>query len=86
MSSFWVSIPAPIRTVINVVAGAAVAAGVSYIANHITGGAIDLTALGQAVLIAASTALVRAINPADTAYGVGSDVTPVVTPDVTPGA
>ena len=72
MTSFWLSIPAPIRTVINVVLGSAVAAAVSYVANNLTGGAIDLGALGQAVLVAAMTALVRAINPADPAYGIGS--------------
>ena len=73
MSQFWESIPPAVRTILNVVVGAAVAAAVTYVVGNISGGTIDLNALGQAVLIAAGTALVRAINPADTAYGVGSE-------------
>ena len=72
MTQIWESIPPAIRTIINVVVGAAFAASVSYLVGNLSGGSIDLNALGQAVLIAAGTALVRAINPADTAYGVGS--------------
>jgi len=74
MIQIWESIPPAIRTIINVVVGAAFAAAVSYLLGNLSGGSIDLNALGQAVLIAAGTALVRAINPADTAYGVGSNV------------
>lgn len=73
MSQVWESIPAPVRTILNVVVGAAFAAAVSYVIGHLSGGSLDLNALGQAVLIAAGTALVRAINPADTVYGVGSN-------------
>ena len=76
MTQVWESIPGPIRTIINVVVGAAFAAAVSYIISHVSGGSIDLNALGQAVLVAAGTALVRAINPADTQYGVGSTPIP----------
>jgi len=72
MTQIWESIPPAIRTIINVVVGAAFAAAVSYLIGNLSGGSIDLNALGQAVLIAAGTALVRAINPADTAYGLGS--------------
>jgi len=72
MTELWESIPPAIRTIINVVVGAAFAAAVSYLLGNLSGGSIDLNALGQAILIAAGTALVRAINPADTAYGVGS--------------
>jgi len=74
MTQVWESIPPAIRTIINVVVGAAFAAAVSYLVGNLSGGSIDLNALGQVVLIAAGTALVRAINPADTAYGVGSNV------------
>jgi hypothetical protein len=73
MTQVWESIPPAIRTIINVVVGAAFAAAVTYVVGNISGGSIDLNALGQAVLIAAGTALVRAINPVDTAYGVGSN-------------
>ena len=73
MTQIWDSIPPAIRTIINVVVGAAFAAAVSYVVGNLSGGSIDLNALGQAVLVAAGTALVRAINPADTAYGVGSN-------------
>ena len=73
MTQVWESIPPAIRTIINVVVGAAFAAAVTYVVGNISGGSIDLNALGQAVLIAAGTALVRAINPADTAYGFGSN-------------
>ena len=71
MTSFWEKIPAPVRTVLNVVAGAAVAAGVQYVAASL-GHSLDVNGLWQAIVIAAATALVRAINPADSAYGVGS--------------
>jgi hypothetical protein len=70
--SFWESIPASIRTILNVTVGAAVAAAISYLVSHLSGGSIDLGALAQAVLVAAATALVRAINPADTVYGVNA--------------
>jgi hypothetical protein len=73
MSQLWDSIPAPLRTVLNVVAGAAVAAGINYLVLHVSDGAVDLNALGQAVLVAAGTALVRALNPVDTQYGIGSN-------------
>lgn len=73
MTNFWESIPPAIRTIINVVVGAAFAAAVSYVIGHLSGGSLDLNALGQAVLVAAGTALVRAINPADTQYGIGSN-------------
>lgn len=84
VSSFWESIPAPIRTVINVVAGAAFAAGIGYVVDHISGGSIDVSALVSVILTAAGTALVKAINPADTSYGVGSTVpeVPAGVPDV----
>jgi hypothetical protein len=72
MTQVWESIPPAIRTIINVVVGAAFAAAVTYVVGNLSGGNIDLNALGKVVVVAASTALVRAINPTDTAYGVGS--------------
>jgi len=71
VKSFWESLPAPVRTVLNVVAGAAVAAGVQFVAASL-GHSLDVNGLWQAIAIAAATAFVRAINPADSAYGFGS--------------
>lgn len=70
--AFWESIPAAIRTILNVTVGAAVAAAISYLVSHLSGGSIDLGALAQAALVAAATALVRALNPADTTYGINA--------------
>jgi hypothetical protein len=71
--------------VINVALGAGVTAGLSYVVQHLSGGSIDVSGLAQVVGTAVCTALVRALNPADTSYGVGSDVPPVPVgvPDVT---
>lgn len=74
---FWDSIPAALRTIINVALGAAFAAAVSYLTGVVSGGAFDLNALVEVVLTAIGTAVVRALNPADAIYGFGS------TPDAT---
>jgi len=71
MMNFWEQIPAPVRTVLNVVMGAAVAAGVQFVAASL-GHSLDVNGLFQVIAVAAATALVRALNPADTAYGVNS--------------
>lgn len=81
LRSLWEQIPVPVRTIINVVAGAAFAALVAYLTGVVSGGTFDLSAAWQAVLVAASTALVRAINPLDTGYGV-KPVLPAPTGDV----
>ena len=76
--TLWDSIPAPVRTIVNVVIGAGFAAGLDYVIAHVSGGALDLNALGKVVLVACGTALVRALNPVDTTYGIGSsDVAPL---------
>ena len=72
MSAIWDAIPGPIKTIINVALGAAVAAAVSYLVGIASGGTFDANALIMVILTATGTAAVRAINPADTAYGVGS--------------
>jgi hypothetical protein len=82
MSNFWESIPGPVRTIINVVGGAAVAAGITYVVSHITDGNVDPNALVKVVLIAAGTALIRALNPADTTYGIGASPFAPVPPAV----
>ena len=73
--TYWASIPAPVRTMLNVVLGAAAAAGVSYLAANI-GHPVDLTIAGQTVFVAIATALVRTLNPADASFGVGSSSAP----------
>ena len=71
-AAIWDNVPGPIRTIINVALGAALAAAVSYLLGIASGGTFDANALIMVILTAAGTAAVRAINPADTAYGVGS--------------
>ncbi len=72
LRAFWDSLPAPLRSVINVCAGAALASFVAYLGRIVAGESFDLNAAVQVVLVAVSTALVRALNPLDSAYGVGS--------------
>ena len=71
-TAFWESLPAVVRTVVNVAAGAAVAAAVTYVVSVASGGAFSAPALLTVVLTAVGTAVVRALNPADAAYGVGA--------------
>lgn len=68
----WEKIPAPVRTIINVAIGAALAALVTYLTSVVSGGSFDPGVLLSLVLTAIGTAVVRAVNPADTAYGVGA--------------
>ena len=71
-TAFWASLPAVVRTVVNVAAGAGVAAAVSYVVGLASGGAFSAPALLSVVLTAVGTAAVRALNPADAAYGVNA--------------
>lgn len=72
----WNSIPAPLRTVINVAVAAslAVIAGAVVTAHGVTG--VDWSATFKSALDALglgfATAILRAINPLDTAYGIGA--------------
>lgn len=63
--TFWESIPAPIRSIVNVFVGLLLTAAVSYL----TTGTFDFR---TAILVPFVTAIVRALNPADTAYGINS--------------
>lgn len=76
--AFWIALPAQARTVINVCAGAAVAALVTFGVDAVT--SLDLPAWLKVLLMAVATAFVRAINPADGAatggYGLTSSSTP----------
>jgi len=75
LRKFWNAIPAPLRTVINVVLGAVVAALANYVTVTVSDGSFDINTAWQIVLAAFSTALVRALNPLDTgtpAYGAGA--------------
>jgi len=71
---FWDALPAQVRSVVNVLAGAAVTALVGYVAANY--GHLNLNEAWQVVLAAlgtaASTVLVRTVNPADTTYGAGA--------------
>lgn len=67
---FWLWLPAPVRTWINVSVGAAVSAGLPLLVNALT--ELDLPAWVSVVLLPFATSAVRAINPADAAYGASS--------------
>lgn len=73
MQAFWDSIPAPIRTIINVAFAAlltwAATDGLDQLA------AIDLPTWAKGLLVAVATAVVRALNPLDSGtpgYGIGT--------------
>jgi len=72
MQQLWDSIPGPIRSIINVCLGAALAAAVAYLTQVVSGDSFDVNALVAAVATAIGTALVRALNPLDSGYGVGA--------------
>lgn len=71
----WDNLPGPVRTVLNVfVAGSVAVAGAAVVqAGGVTG--VDWPATGVAALNAGAlgvfTAILRAINPIDDAYGLG---------------
>ena len=75
---FWDTLPAPLRTIINVAAGAALAAAVTYLVGVISGGSFDPSVFLTVILTAVGTAVVRSVNPADTSYGVGSTSKPTI--------
>lgn len=81
LRKLWGNIPAPARSIINVCAGAALAALVTYLTGVVAGDSFDISVAWQAVLTAVGTALVRALNPLDTGYGVKA-VAPAPTGDV----
>ena len=72
MQQLWDSIPGPIRSIINVCLGAALAAAVAYLTQVVSGDSFDVNALVATVATAIGTALVRALNPLDSGYGVGA--------------
>ena len=63
--NFWESIPGPIRSIVNVFVGLLLTAAVAYVST----GSFDFR---DAILVPFVTAIVRALNPADTAYGVNA--------------
>ena len=71
-AAIWANVPGPIRTIINVALGAALAAGVTYLVSVASGGTFDANALLMVLLTAMGTAVVKAVNPGDPSYGVGS--------------
>ena len=72
MQQFWDAIPAPLRSIINVCLGAALAAAVGYLTKVVAGDSFDPSLLVSVVATAVGTALVRWLNPLDSAYGVGA--------------
>lgn len=72
MQAFWDSIPLPLRSIINVCLGAALAAAVGYLTKVVSGDSFDPSLLLSVVATAVGTALARALNPLDGAYGAGS--------------
>lgn len=72
MQAFWDSIPTPIRSIINVCLGAALAAAVAYLTKVVSGDQFDPSLLLSTVATAVGTVLVRALNPLDSAYGAGA--------------
>ena len=72
LRALWGNIPAPLRSIINVALGAALAAVVGYLTTVVSGGAFDPSLLLAAVATAVGTAIVRALNPLDPGYGVGA--------------
>ena len=74
MNEFWNSLPPQIRTVINVALGAlitwAATDGLAALAD------VDVAPVLKGLLIGVATAVVRSLNPADSAYGVGSNTPP----------
>lgn len=67
----WNGIPLWVRSILNVVIGAALTALVQYVVGLATPGDFDPNAAVDIVWVAATTALWRALNPLDAAYGVG---------------
>jgi hypothetical protein len=72
LRAYWNALPAYVRTVINVALGAALAAAVTYLGGVVNGEPFDLNLFVAAVLTGIGTAVVRALSPIDTAYGIGS--------------
>lgn len=66
----WNRIPTPMRTVINVAIGAVIAWALSDGLQLLL--ALDMPPWLKVLLAGVSTAVVRAMNPADDAYGVGT--------------
>lgn len=73
MTDLWNAIPAPLRTVINVALGALLAWAATDGLNLL--GSSDLDPVWKGLLVAVATAVVRSLNPADDAYGLGSEPT-----------
>ena len=65
--AFWIALPAQVRTVINVCVGAAITAGVTLGVQSLT--TANIPDWLKVILVGVSTAFVRAMNPADAAYG-----------------
>lgn len=75
LRALWEFLPAPARTVVNVVVGAAVVATVGFFYAVAQGQAFDWRVLWLGVFNAVATAAWKALNPLDTGtegYGLGT--------------
>lgn len=78
--SLWVALSAPARTIVNVIAGSALAGAVGYLITVAQGEPFDPKVFLLGIASAVGTAIVRALNPLDTAatggYGLGASSAP----------
>ena len=86
--ALWNALPAPARSFVNVIVGAAITATAGYLLSVLRGEPFNVTtwwaAVAAALSTAVSTILVRALNKADTAYGIGKKTTATVLTVVPP--
>jgi hypothetical protein len=71
LARIWNGVPLWIRSVINVAVAGALTALVQYVIGLATPGDFNVNAAVDVVWVAVTTAVVRALNPLDTSYGVG---------------
>lgn len=71
LSRLWNKIPLWVRSIINVVIGAVLTALAQYVVGLASPGEFNPNTAVDVVWVAATTALWRALNPLDDAYGVG---------------
>ena len=70
-NDFWNGLPKPVRTLIHVGVGAALAYAAAAVAGLASGGSFDTNAFIMGLLTAIFTAVAKGLNPADPSYGIG---------------
>lgn len=71
-AAFWNGLPPVVRTLVHVAVGAAAAYAAAALAGFASNGEFDVNAFAVGLLTAIFTAVAKALNPADPAYGIGS--------------